>query len=242
MQITGEVQTDVDGHYQIIGLEPGRYELQLFPLTGYDSVFSKGGKNLTAQAVGSGSLDGATDKDKIISIRGYAEDTISELDFGLDNTALTNVYTKIKLAGTQDEAVTLDVEYGNTTNINAKSVLLQIQLDPNVIYVNTSHPHAVYDSTQHKVSLSLGELTANQQHFSINVRLDTTALTGDTIRYHAFNFVSTISTATLPEITNLDNIASIDQRIITVGDIYGNVYEDKDKLLGRNPLRDEMLS
>ncbi|GHV26141.1 hypothetical protein FACS1894176_06260 [Bacteroidia bacterium] len=55
--LTGEVLTDVDGKYQIINLEPGYYELETLPTTGYEALFSKGGKNLTYQAVGSGSLE-----------------------------------------------------------------------------------------------------------------------------------------------------------------------------------------
>jgi hypothetical protein len=54
--------------------------------------------------------------------------------------------------------------------------------------------------------------------------------------------VSTISTTTLPEISNLDNVDSIDQRIVMVGDVYGNIYEDKDRILGRNPMKDKGLS
>ncbi|MDR2415922.1 MAG: hypothetical protein LBD75_04925 [Candidatus Peribacteria bacterium] len=179
--------------------------------------------------------------DKIISIRGYAEDLISELDFGLDNKQLTNVYTTISLAGATDE-VMLDVAYGNTTAIPAQHTTLKIQLDPNVNYLGASHSSVVYTASGHYLMLNLGTLTTNNQHFSIRVEIDPTKLTGDTIRYHSFNFVSTIETQTLPEITNLDNVSSIDQRIVMVGDIYGSVYEDKDKLLSRNPLRDTMLA
>jgi hypothetical protein len=154
---------------------------------------------------------------------------------------LTNVYTKIRIAGTAED-VALDVEYGNTTAIPAQAVTLQIQLDPHVIYKSSSSTGASYDASGHKVVVKMAELTTNNNHFTLNVELDTTALTGDTIRYHSFNFVSTIETTTLPEITNLDNVSSIDQRIITVGDIYGKVYEDKDKLLGRNSARDKILA
>jgi protocatechuate 3,4-dioxygenase beta subunit len=241
MNTTGETFSDVQGKYQILGLEPGRYELQIVPSTGYEAIFSKGGHNLAHQPVGSGSLEGAPHSDQIISIRGYAEDLISELDFGLDNKQLTNVYTTIKLAGATDEVV-VDVAYGNTTAIPAQSTVLKVQLDPNVTYLGASHPAVVYHASGHALTLNLATLTTKDQHFSVRVEIDPTKLTGDTIRYHSFNFVSTISTTTLPEITNLDNVDSIDQRIITVGDIYGKVYHDKDNLLGRNPNSDKNLS
>jgi hypothetical protein len=185
------------------------------PSTGYESFFSKGGKNMGSFAVGSGSLQGATSAEKIISIRGYAEDLISELDFGLDNKELTNIYTTINLAGASDEVV-LDIAYGNTTAIPAENTTLKVQLDPNVNYLGASNPSVVYDTSGHYVTLNLGTLTAKEQHFSIRVEIDPIKLTGDTIRYYSFNFVTTISTTTLPEITIIDNIDSIDQRIITV--------------------------
>ncbi|MDR2415921.1 MAG: DUF11 domain-containing protein [Candidatus Peribacteria bacterium] len=47
MNTTGETFTDVQGKYSILGLEPGRYELHIVPNAGYDSIFSKGGKNLS---------------------------------------------------------------------------------------------------------------------------------------------------------------------------------------------------
>lgn len=147
--------------------------------------------------------------------------------------------TKISLAGVVNNDVALDVEYGNTTSLPAQGVVLQVKLDPNVLYKSASNAAVSYDTAGHQLLFNVGTLSSNHNHFTVNVELDTSKLTGDTIRYHAFNFVSAISTTTLPEITMVDNISSIDQRLITVGDIYGKVYRDKDTLLGRNPATDQ---
>jgi hypothetical protein len=155
---------------------------------------------------------------------------------------LTNVATKISLAGVVNDEIALDVEYGNTSSLPAQGVLLQVKLDPNVIYTSASNTAVSYDASGHLLILDIGTLNSNHNHFTVTVELDKTKLTGDTIRYHAFNFVSTISTSTLPEITMIDNISSIDQRLITVGDIYGKVYRDKDQLLGRNPTTDQEIA
>ena len=149
----------------------------------------------------------------------------------MDNKALTNVMTKISLAGVVNDDVSLDVEYGNTTSLPAYGVILQVKLDPNVIYKSASNASASYDASGHQVLLNISALTSNHNHFTLEVELDRTQLTGDTIRYYSFNFVSSISTLTVPEITLVDNVSSIDQRLITVGDIYGKVYRDKDLLL-----------
>jgi protocatechuate 3,4-dioxygenase beta subunit len=237
---SGETFTNVEGKYQIVNLEPGTYTLSIAPSAGYENVFSKGGINLSNRPIGSGSLQGG-DKDTITAIKGYAEDLISDLDFGLDNKDFTNVYTKIALAGYTD-AVAIDVEYGNTTNILAQGVQLQIKLDSNVLYSGASNANVKYDATGHQLLLSLGDLSTKNNHFTLFVTIDPTKLTEDTIRYHSFNFVSSIQTTTLPEITNLDNVDSIDQRIVMVGDIYGKVYNDSDRVLGRNPVKDKGLS
>ncbi|MDR2416204.1 MAG: MSCRAMM family adhesin SdrC [Candidatus Peribacteria bacterium] len=124
----------------------------------------------------------------------------------------------------------------------AQGVQLRISLDPNVIYSGASNPQITYDVSGHQLILPIGDLAQNNQHFTIQATIDPTKLTEDTIRYHSFNFVSSIQTTTLPEISNLDNVDSIDQRIVMVGDVYGKVYGDKDRILGRNPIKDKELS
>lgn len=239
--ITGEIQTDVEGKYQIINLDPGTYELQIVPNIGYETVYSKAGYNLDNEIKGKGSLEGWTDKRKIIEIKWYSEERIQGLDFALDNKELTNVYTNIKLAGYTD-VVSLDVEYGNTTTIPAAWTTLKISLDPNVIYKGSSNKNLVYQEDKHELLFNIWNLTTKDNHFTINVEIDSSKLTEETIRYHSFNFVSTIETKTLPEITKLDNISTIDQRIVMVGDVSGKVYLDKDGVLGWNEDKDEVLS